>query len=454
LDWSHREARARRAEAEASRAYHDALARWAPNAQRLRELIDTAQTLGTADAAPMPGCPIALKYGEAPFFWLPNVSLVETDLDRDRCNDGYSGCSLHVLRNVEWRARGTRDSTVPVAETPPVVDVGTVTITNHRVVFQGEKHARVWSFSKLLGIHDDATTPWTAIAVSNHQKVFGLLYTEDDAEEFRFRLHLAVAEQQGNRAAVIASLEQERTEHDAVRPEAPVPGSVPPPMGSPVRGFAAWPRWARVTIPIVVVAVLGVMMGAVTGGQASTTFEAQSPLGAFIPKDPPGAPIATVPPRTTKRISPTGRSSTPRRVTLRATPGTTETRLLPPGSVAARVLPPARHRAPSPSRPPTTSPPPTTEPPTTSPPTTEPPSTSPPTTSPPTTSPPTTEPPTTSPPTTEPPTTSPPTTEPPEGGDVPGAPCSPVGAVGQTSDGAPMLCVVDILGGGSYWLLI
>jgi hypothetical protein len=421
VTWSLRDARARRDEESAQRTFEDASARWEQTAGRLGELIDTAHRLGTADAPLLPpGCPVALKRGESAFFWLTRVSLVETSIERDECDDGYSGCSLQVLHNVEWHVGGKRADVEPAPESPSVVDVGSVTITSQRVVFQGAKHARVWRFTKLLGTRDDVTTPVTAIAVSNFQKVFAVRYTEAEAEEFRFRLHLALAVYRGDRPVVVAALERER-----------------------VRDFAAWPAWLRITGPIVAVVLIGILLGAVTEGQAKPFFEAQTQPSPFVPTTT-GGPTATTAPRTTgTKVARTKPGARHPRATSTPTTQTGVTARRRVAAAATTALPPAPRRGRR--RAPTGSPPTTTEPPTTTPPTTEPP----------TTTPPTTEPPTTTPPTTEPPTTTPPTTDPQEAVQA-GAPCSQLGAIGHTGDGATVLCVVDLSGFQVelFWMLL
>jgi hypothetical protein len=228
-----RDSRARRAAATSERTYEEAAARWSADDVRLRGLIDTARTLGTGDGpAPLTGCPVVLKRGEHAFLWLSAVALVETRRERGHYQGGYSGFSFHVMRNVNWRVGATRGHFEPGPEAPTVIDTGSVTITDQRVVFQGSKQAREWPFSKLLGVHDDPATPWTAIAVSNRQKVSGVLYSTAEAEEFRFRLHLAVADQSGNRDAFVAALEQERVQHDAARPVPPRPSAPAPPSAT------------------------------------------------------------------------------------------------------------------------------------------------------------------------------------------------------------------------------
>jgi hypothetical protein len=444
VTWSLRDARTRRDEESAQRTFEDASARWEQTAGRLGELIDTAHTLGTGDAPLLPpGCPITLKRGESAFFWLTRVSLVETSIERDECADGYSGCSLQVLHNVEWHVGGKRADVEAARESPSVVDVGSVTITNQRVVFQGAKHVRVWRFTKLLGTRDDVTTPVTAIAVSNFHKVFAVRYTEAEAEEFRFRLHLALAVYRGDRPLVVAALEREREQHDAVRPVFAVPGGAHSPISSRVRDFAAWPAWLRISGPIVAVVLTAILLGVVTEGQAKPFFAAQTQPSPFVPTTT-GGPTATTAPRTTgTKVARTKPGKRHPRATSTPTTQTGVTARRRVAAAATTALPPAPRRGRRHA--PTGSPPTTTEPPTTTPPTTEPP----------TTTPPTTEPPTTTPPTTEPPTTTPPTTDPQEAVQA-GAPCSQLGAIGHTGDGATVMCVVDLAGFQVelFWMLL
>jgi hypothetical protein len=100
-----------------------------------------------------------------------------------------------------------------------------MTITNQRVVFQGAKQAREWSYSKLIGMQHDPQQPWTAIQVSNRQKVSGFLYDNDNAPEIRFRLALGVALFNDASDELAASLEQELAEHDAAKPPEIAPPS-------------------------------------------------------------------------------------------------------------------------------------------------------------------------------------------------------------------------------------
>jgi hypothetical protein len=108
-------------------------------------------------------------------------------------------------------------------EVPAPIDTGTVTITNQRVVFQGAKQAREWAFTKLLGYQHDPALPWTAIQVSNRTKVSGVLYDREHADEFHFRLALALANYHDEVAGFAQQLRGEAEAHNEKRPAPPPP---------------------------------------------------------------------------------------------------------------------------------------------------------------------------------------------------------------------------------------
>jgi hypothetical protein len=124
---------------------------------------------------------------------------------------------------VRWHVGGTRGHTVQGEERPTPIDSGTVTITDQRVVFQGAKQAREWDYTKLLGYQHDPRLPWTAIQVSNRQKVSGVLYDNEHAEEFHFRLALALAHYHQDVAGFAQHLQAEIADHEQQRPPPPPP---------------------------------------------------------------------------------------------------------------------------------------------------------------------------------------------------------------------------------------
>jgi hypothetical protein len=91
------------------------------------------------------------------------------------------------------------------------------------VVFQSDKEAREWAFSKLLGYQHDPGKPLTYFQVSNRQKVSGIGYSLVNLRTIRFRLSLALAHFRDEMPALLAHIRQEARDHEAARPKAPPP---------------------------------------------------------------------------------------------------------------------------------------------------------------------------------------------------------------------------------------
>jgi hypothetical protein len=149
--------------------------------------------------------------------------LVETRRGAGHYVGGYSGFSFRVAKGVRYHVGGTRGQYQAGAEQPTVIDTGTATITDQRVVFQGAKQTREWAFTKLLGYQHFDAPPWTAIQVSNRQKTSGVLCDGDTAENFQFRLALALAHYRGEGPTFVGQLEGQVRDHEASRPIEPPP---------------------------------------------------------------------------------------------------------------------------------------------------------------------------------------------------------------------------------------
>jgi hypothetical protein len=202
-------------------AYRRSLDPWQEEADSLRAHLTVAGTFAGATAADEPSVPLQLKHGERVFSVLEAVSLVEPRRQPDRWVGGYSGFSFRLARGVRYHLGATKGRRVPGEEVPAAVDSGVATITDGRVVFQGSKRSREWSFDKLLGYHHDGRIPLTLFQVSNREKVSGLLYERTQAEEVHFRLALALAHHRGEVDGLIAHLERQLAAHDATRPAPP-----------------------------------------------------------------------------------------------------------------------------------------------------------------------------------------------------------------------------------------
>ena len=196
---------------------------WQAERQRLQEFVEVARTFGGMGRGDDARIPLELREGERVYYIAVGVSLIEPRRLPSHWEGGYSGFSFPVARGVRWHVGGTRGHVVPGAEVPTPIDSGTATITDQRVVFQGTKQVREWDYAKLLGYQHDPAQPWTAIQVSNRQKVAGILYDRVHADEFQFRLALALAHYHHDVDGFVHQLEAQAAEQAEAEPRPPPP---------------------------------------------------------------------------------------------------------------------------------------------------------------------------------------------------------------------------------------
>ena len=132
---------------------------------------------------------------------------------------------------LRYRVGASKGSFQQGEEKPSPVDTGTFTVTSVRAIFAGQKQSREWAWSKLLSVtHYDPG--WTAIAVSNRQKISGVGVDSANRELFEFWIDLAVARATGD----IESLEEDcqsdvdqlREQLNALGPAPTAAGELPP----------------------------------------------------------------------------------------------------------------------------------------------------------------------------------------------------------------------------------
>lgn len=215
--------------AEAVKGYEQALAAWQQEADELQAFLDSAQEFRGYSAEELAGQdisgPILLKKGERVFVVIEGVSLVEPRQGRGQYSGGYSGFSFRIVKGVRYHVGGSRGQYTPGEEKPALIDTGTATITSQRVVFQGPKQSREWTYSKLIGYQHDSQHPMTMLQVSNRQKASGLLYTQESAEQIHFLLALATTLFNDSLNALITSIKGELADHEASKP---LPPAAPP----------------------------------------------------------------------------------------------------------------------------------------------------------------------------------------------------------------------------------
>ncbi|MBW3589874.1 MAG: hypothetical protein KY429_10685 [Actinobacteria bacterium] len=211
-----------RRRAEEAKNYEQALVSWQKEEEELRDLLDSAQDFRGLSAEELAGqeisVPILLKKGERVFVAIEGACLVEPRRGRGQYSGGYSGFSFRLVKGVRYHVGGSKGRYTPGEEMPTIIDTGTATITSHRVVFQGPKQSREWSYSKLIGYQHDSQHPITMLQVSNRQKASGLLYTQESAEQIHFLLALATSLFNDSLGALITSIKGELADHEATKP--------------------------------------------------------------------------------------------------------------------------------------------------------------------------------------------------------------------------------------------
>ena len=180
---------AQREAAQRSAAY----SAWYEERTQLAKMVDDASTFRGVPRAEAPDLEVQLRKDERVLGVLRGCSLIEPRRGPGHYQGGYQGFSFKVTKGIRYHVGGSRGTFVQGDERPTPIDDGTITITTQRVIFQGMKQAREWAFAKLLGMQHDPKLPWTALQVSNRQKVSGFLYDNEHAADIRFRLTLALA---------------------------------------------------------------------------------------------------------------------------------------------------------------------------------------------------------------------------------------------------------------------
>ncbi|MGZ4419001.1 MAG: zinc ribbon domain-containing protein [Gaiellaceae bacterium] len=198
-----------------------ALKAWQAEDDALNGYLTEAKTLNGYTKTDDPSISIQLKKDERVFIGLRGAVLIEPKRGPGHWQGGYSGVSFRVYKGIRLHTGGTRGTYMQGEETPTPVDTGIATITNQRIVFEGSKQAREWSYAKLLDEEHSPTLPWTSLPVSNRQKISGILYDQEHSEQIRFRMALALAHYNNDVASLVSQIENEIKAHQAAKPVLP-----------------------------------------------------------------------------------------------------------------------------------------------------------------------------------------------------------------------------------------
>jgi hypothetical protein len=140
---------------------------------------------------------IVLKKGEALFGKLDSASLVEDRAGQGEWKGRSQGVSIPIGslggRSVRYRVGASKGHYVQGAPVATAIDIGTIFITNRRVIFRGHKQNRECLFDKLISCeHLDSGE--SVIAVSNRQKNTVLHYGPGLNAWFRIHYEVAFAD--------------------------------------------------------------------------------------------------------------------------------------------------------------------------------------------------------------------------------------------------------------------
>lgn len=196
-----------------------AVEQWTQERDAYAKLLHTATTFRGTTANEL-----MLTAGEAVFYKVTGCSLIQDRKTAGHWEGRSSGVSIPVGsiggRSVRYRVGTNKGHYVQGASKPTAIDIGTVYITNKRVIFQGARQTRECQFAKLIGFQHDDRAGSTTFSVSNRQTPMTVDYGPSLSAVFDFRLDLALAHYKGTLASLIRELQNDLAKIDATRPAA------------------------------------------------------------------------------------------------------------------------------------------------------------------------------------------------------------------------------------------
>lgn len=212
-----REGRERKRHLQDVAAYTRRVDAWLRECQRATELCLKARRPAVVSNA----APLELAVGERLLAWWTGADLIAP---RNTTVRTWTSASYRIGKKTTVRA-GT-STTQTTIDRPSAIDRGTLAITDRRVAFLGRTRSLDWQFRRLLGVTHDESGTWTALHVSNRQRLHGVGYPRSHGDDVRFHLALAVALYRAEDDEFAATLEADTLALIASPP--------PPPSGVPV----------------------------------------------------------------------------------------------------------------------------------------------------------------------------------------------------------------------------
>ncbi|MFE9694708.1 hypothetical protein [Micromonospora sp. NPDC005806] len=197
---------ASRANERRRRAHADAVEAWCLEGVRLRRLRAAAEELPSVRAV----VPVDLASGETVVAVQPSTGLVTVPRHADLPRAELSAVPV------------IGPDAAPLPAGIRVTEAGTAVVTDRRVVLIGRKRTRQWTYAELGGLTHHPGVPVTLLHGPTGVLVAGLRVPRGAAPQFRLRLTLAYADATGQRAAVLARLDEAVAANRRTPPPAPV----------------------------------------------------------------------------------------------------------------------------------------------------------------------------------------------------------------------------------------
>ena len=182
----------------------------------LQELISLASGNSSASVDAL-----ILKKDEIGLAQITNVGLIEDRKGAGQWKGSSQGVSFPIGRvagrSVRYRVGATRGHYVQGAPVPTAIDRGTLSITNHRIVFQGSKKSSECLFSKLLGIQHGVGA--LSISVSNRQKPTNVHFGDKLDDWVSNRLSIALALFNDDASEILSQLQAQVVELESGKNE-------------------------------------------------------------------------------------------------------------------------------------------------------------------------------------------------------------------------------------------
>lgn len=214
-----RESKADRATRRAARDYSRQVDEWLGRVGFVARRSLAAHENSTGPAS----SPVQLAAGEHLLMWWNGATLIAP---RNARVTNWTSASHRVGERTTVRAGTAR--TTSTVDQPTPIDRGSLTITDQRVVFLGATRTVDWQFRRLIGVSHDPQCRWTALHVSNRQRLHGFGYPRAHADDVDFYLSLAMAKFSGEGEPFAAALDAEFEQLVARPPEAPTGTTVDP----------------------------------------------------------------------------------------------------------------------------------------------------------------------------------------------------------------------------------